>query len=199
MATFSGSLSTTEIKREDSSFTASFGDIVTNVSWKRPTTTKVDAFQTEWFASNDISSFDIWLCGSYRESLERTVDWAMWDVDYVINGDLNSDLVNLLESALTIGFKYELWVDAAHWNVPPIAPYLDFSTYDGTRTTVTLTKPYKRFRKEMNDKYWEVNADDAVQVNGLSLYQSQATYPSLKHITRGINEYHTPLKVNSAT
>ena len=34
MATFSGSLSTTEIKREDSSFTASFGNIVTNVAWK---------------------------------------------------------------------------------------------------------------------------------------------------------------------
>ena len=145
MATFSGSLSTTEIKREDSPFTASFDDIVTNVAWKRPTTTKVDAFQTEWFASNDISSFDIWLCGSYRESLERTVDWAMWDVDYVINGDLNSDLVNLLESALTIGFKYELWVDALHWNIPP----WDYATYPETKFAVTITKPYKKFSKEM--------------------------------------------------
>jgi hypothetical protein len=196
MATFSGSLSTTEIKREDSPFTASFGDIVTNVAWKRPTTTKVDAFQTEWFASNDISSFDIWLCGSYRENLVRTTDWAIWDVDYVINGDINSNLESLLRSALTIGFKYELWVDAIHWNTPP----LDYTTYDGTKTTVTMTKPYKNFRKEMNDDYWEVNYPEAVQVDGLTLYQTQVEFPSKKQLTRTDNWYqNAPLKVNSAT
>ena len=196
MATFRGSLSPAEVKRADSPFKASFGDIVTNVAWKRPTTTRVDSFQMEWFASNDISSFDIWLCGSYRESLERTVDWAMWDVDYVINGDLNSNLVNLLESALTIGFKYELWVDAAHWNTPP----LDYTTYDGTKTTVTMTKPYKNFRKEMNDDYWEVNYSDAVQVGELALYQTQVEFPSEKQLTRTDNWYqNAPLKVNSAT
>jgi hypothetical protein len=196
MATFRGSLSPTEIKRADSPFKASFGDIVTNVAWKRPTATRVDSFQTEWFASNDISSFDIWLCGSYRESLERTVDWAMWDVDYIINGDLNSNLANLLESALTIGFKYELWVDAAHWNIPP----LDYTTYDGTKTTITMTKPYKNFRKEMNDDYWEVNYSDAVQVGELALYQTLAEFPSEKQLTRTDNWYqNAPLKVNSAT
>ena len=196
MATFRGSLSPAEVKRADSPFKASFGDIVTNVAWKRPTTTRVDSFQMEWFASNDISSFDIWLCGSYRESLERTVDWAMWDVDYVINGDLNSNLVNLLESALTIGFKYELWVDAAHWNTPP----LDYTTYDGTKTTVTMTKPYKNFRKEMNDDYWEVNYSEAVQVGELALYQTQVEFPSEKQLTRTDNWYqNAPLKVNSAT
>ena len=196
MATFSGSLSTTEIKREDSPFTASFGDIVTNVAWKRPTTTKVDAFQTEWFASNDISSFDIWLCGSYRENLIRTTDWAIWDVDYVINGDINSNLESLLRSALTIGFKYELWVDAIQWNVPP----LDYTTYDGTKTTVTMTKPYKNFRKEMNDDYWEVNHPEAVQVDGLTLYQTQVEFPSKKQLTRTDNWYqNAPLKVNNAT
>jgi hypothetical protein len=196
MATFSGSLAITEIKRENSPFTASFGDIITNTPWKRPTTTKVDSFQTEWFASNDISSFDIWLLGSYRESLERTIDWAMWDVDYVINGDLNSDLVNLLESALTIGFKYELWVDALHWNIPP----LDYTTYDGTKTAVNVTKPYKRFHKEMNDNYYEANSDDAVQMNGLNLYQTQAEFPSSKQLTRTDNWYqNAPLKVNSTT
>ena len=196
MATFRGSLSPADVKRADSPFKASFGNIVTNAAWKRPTTTMVDSFQTEWFASNDISSFDIWLCGSYRESLERTVDWAMWDVDYVINGDLNSNLVNLLESALTIGFKYELWVDAAHWNTPP----LDYTTYDGTKTTVTMTKPYKNFRKEMNDDYWEVNYSDAVQVGELALYQTQVEFPSEKQLTRTDNWYqNAPLKVNSAT
>ena len=195
MATPSGSLSTAEIKREDSPFTASFDDIITNVAWKRPTTAKVDSFQTEWFASNNISSFDIWLLGSYRESLYRTVDWAMWDVDYIINGDLNSDLVNLLESALTIGFKYELWVDALHWNIPP----WDYATYPETKFAVTITKPYKKFSKEMNDKYMEVNADEAVKINGLNLYQTQAEYPSTKQVTRGISEYRAPLKVNSAT
>ena len=196
MATFRGSLSPAEVKRADSPFKASFGDIVTNVAWKRPTTTRVDSFQTEWFASNDISSFDIWLCGSYRESLERTVDWAMWDVDYIINGDLNSNLANLLESALTIGFKYELWVDAAHWNTPP----LDYTTYDGTKTTVTMTKPYKNFRKEMNDDYWEVNYSEAVQVGELALYQTQVEFPSEKQLTRTDNWYqNAPLKVNSAT
>ena len=196
MATFRGSLSPADVKRADSPFKASFGNIVTNAAWKRPTTTMVDSFQTEWFASNDISSFDIWLCGSYRESLERTVDWAMWDVDYVINGDLNSNLVNLLESALTIGFKYELWVDAAHWNMPP----LDYTTYDGTKTTITMTKPYKNFRKEMNDDYWEVNYSEAVQVGELALYQTQVEFPSEKQLTRTDNWYqNAPLKVNSAT
>ena len=196
MATFRGSLSPADVKRADSPFKASFGNIVTNAAWKRPTTTMVDSFQTEWFASNDISSFDIWLCGSYRESLERTVDWAMWDVDYIINGDLNSNLESLLRSALTIGFKYELWVDAAHWNMPP----LDYTTYDGTKTTITMTKPYKNFRKEMNDDYWEVNYSEAVQVGELALYQTQVEFPSEKQLTRTDNWYqNAPLKVNSAT
>ena len=196
MATFRGSLSPADVKRADSPFKASFGDIVTSVAWKRPTTSRVDSFQMEWFASNNISSFDIWLCGSYRESLERTVDWAMWDVDYIINGDLNSNLENLLRSALTIGFKYELWVDAAHWYMPP----LDYTAYDGTKTTITMTKSYKNFRKEMNDDYWEVNYSDAVQVGELALYQTQVEFPSEKQLTRTDNWYqNAPLKVNSAT
>ena len=60
MATYSGSLDKNDTLQEGTPFTASFGDITTNIAWKRPTTTNVNDFQTEWFASNDISSFVIY-------------------------------------------------------------------------------------------------------------------------------------------
>ena len=195
MATYSGSLDMTATLQEGTPFTASFGDITTNIPWRRPTTTKVNDFQTEWFDSNDISSFNIWLCGSYRESIERNVDWPIWDVDYVINGDLNSTLVDLLQSALTIGFNYKLLVDAIHWNIPP----LDYTTYNGTKTTVTMTRQHKRFRKDMNGDFFEVNRNETTQINGLELYQYDQEFPTAKQLTRIDIWYHNgPLIVNSA-
>ena len=62
-----------------------------------------------------------------------------------------------------------------------------------------MTRSHKRFRKDMNGDFFEVNRNEATQINGLELYQYDQEFPSTKQLTRIDNWYqNAPLKVNSA-
>ena len=183
-----------DIWDKKSPFLAKFGDIITNEPWNRPTHDVVEAFQDEWFSTSDISSFDIWLVGSFRESLERNISWNIWDVDYVINGDINKILQDVMRTGRKLGLQYKLFIDVVHFNVPP----LDYTKYEGTQTEIIMTKTHKTFRKEMNNDYLEVTQNDAEKIDNLNLYRSKVMYPSEKQLMRLDDWYqYSPLKVHS--
>ena len=190
-----GTLDKNETLQFGSSFTASFGEISTNTAWHKPTKSVVEEFQKEWFSQVDISKYNIWLVGGYRESLERPIGWTTWDVDYVINGPINKSLETILNTGLLLGFKHNILVDVCHWNVPPI----DYTSYDDVKTSVEMLKSYKTFRKDMNGKYYQVEYKNAKKIDNLNLYKTIAEFPSKKQLSRVNDWYQYPsLKINNA-
>jgi len=196
---YTGTLNKYDTLNSNSSFTASFGEIITHAAWNVPTKSVVDAFQADWFSRVDISKHDIWLVGGYRESLERHIEWTTWDVDYVITGPIDSSLETIIRTGLSLGHEYNIWVDVCHWNIPP----LDYTSYNGTKTAVEVLRPYNIFRKEMNGKFFQVEHSDAEKLDDLNLYKNIVNWPSSKQLRRitdkAYNWYkHLPLKINSA-
>jgi hypothetical protein len=196
---YTGNLNKYDTLLDGSSFTASFGEIVTTSPWSIPTKSAVDEFQEDWFSRVDITNHDIWICGGYRESLERRIEWTTWDVDYVITGPINSALETIISTGLSLGFEYNIWADVCHQNTPPV----NYSAYDGTKVSIEVLRPYSIFRKEMNGKFFQVEHLDAVKIDNLGLYKTIVDWPSSKQLRRITNTYnwyqHPPLKINSAT
>tara|TARA_R110002012_G_scaffold828_3_gene3704 strand:+ start:1821 stop:2426 length:606 start_codon:yes stop_codon:yes gene_type:complete len=188
-----GTLNKSDILQPGSPFTASFGEISTNTAWQKPTKSVVDEFQKEWFSQVDMSKHDIWLVGGYRESLERSIGWTTWDVDYVVNGPINKSLEMILTTGLSLGFKYKILVDVTHNNISP----WDYALYNGVKTLVEILKPYKTFRKDMNGKYYQFEHKNAEKIDNLNLYKMTAEFPSKKQLSRIDDWYqYPPLKIN---
>ena len=117
-------------------FYFSTGDISTGTPWRRPTLVSVTDWWKEFKYEVGVDEFDIWLCGSFMEkTLGVYRNRFPNDFDVVFTGEIKDEarLKKLLDSAMEIGFKHRVLVDAA-WSSDVLYPHnVPFKPYSTIR------------------------------------------------------------------
>ena len=105
-------------------FYFSIGDIETDIPYRRPTLVSVTDWWKEFKYEVGVDEFDIWLCGSFMEKTLGVYNRFPNDLDVVFVGDPKDEarLKELLDKAMSIGFKHRILVDA-FWSSDVMFPH----------------------------------------------------------------------------
>ena len=115
-------------------FYFSIGDVSTSTPFRRPTLVSVTDWWKEFKYEVGLDDYDVWVCGSFVEKTLGVYDRPPNDLDIVFTGEIQSErkLKELLDAAMSIGFKHRFAVDA-FWSSELISIMDEFKPYANIR------------------------------------------------------------------
>ena len=81
--------------------------------WERPSKESFESFLMDFKQLKGIQNYQVYLVGAFCENYYLGTDRETWDVDLILRGDIQdyTELKNILDQAIEIGFKHNILVD----------------------------------------------------------------------------------------
>jgi hypothetical protein len=147
-------------------FFCRFDNLTTTLAWSRPELYTLNIWYKELSELHDLSEYEVYLAGGFAEYLNNPSNPKTWDADVclVSNNPNVSNLKQILDDGLRLGFKNRLFVDLKcinwyYWDV-----FRELSTgivpdIDGNN--MILIKNYLKFQKYIDGVLeYEMNTSD---------------------------------------
>jgi hypothetical protein len=166
-----------------SNFYCKAGDVETRTPWHRPTLEIVKEWFKEFSKTKGFENYEVYLVGNFAEITFGGSTLDTWDVDVVLVADKikdNSELKELMDSAIRIGFENRLLIDIYYND-----SLLDFQSFK----KLIQVRNYNRFYKKRGEEIYDYNVrgDKVKELQG-GLYQITHDKPS-KSILKAYDRY----------
>ena len=96
-----------------------YGNIEVYNKFEQPTKQTFDKWRSEFLESNDLENYNILFMGNAAEILFGISKLRTYDIDIILSGEIDSyeNLSKLMNSAFSIGLKYNLCIDIFHLDI----------------------------------------------------------------------------------
>jgi hypothetical protein len=97
------------------------GDIEVTDPWKRPSKESFESFLIDFQQLKGIQNYQVYLVGAFCENYYLGTNRETWDVDLILRGDIQdyTELKDILNKSIEIGFKHNILIDIAWRNILP--------------------------------------------------------------------------------
>ena len=97
------------------------GDIEITDPWKRPSKESFESFLIDFQQLKGIQNYQVYLVGAFCENYYLGTQRETWDVDLILRGDIQdyTELKDILNKSIEIGFKHNILIDIAWRNILP--------------------------------------------------------------------------------
>ena len=97
------------------------GDIEVTDPWKRQSKESFESFLIDFQQLKGIQNYQVYLVGAFCENYYLGTNRETWDVDLILRGDIQdyTELKDILNKSIEIGFKHNILIDIAWRNILP--------------------------------------------------------------------------------